>query len=87
LSPILLLEGCGQSTDQLRRYRPSHVEQNTVSSLLLRLYAEKYIHHSLASRNVVEQPGPLSLPPDCRRKCIPSLRIIDFGRATSWERE
>ncbi|KAI0309343.1 hypothetical protein OF83DRAFT_1288636, partial [Amylostereum chailletii] len=78
LSPILLLEGCGQSIER-RPYR-SPLEQNTVSSLVLRLHAEKYIHYSLATRNVVGQPGPLSLPPDCRQQCTSSFRIIDFGR-------
>ncbi|KAI0308995.1 hypothetical protein OF83DRAFT_1180134 [Amylostereum chailletii] len=86
LSPILLLEECGHSMD-MRQYRSSLEKWNAISSLVLRSHAEKYIHHSLATRNVVGQPGPRSLPPDCRRQCTSSFRIIDFGRATSWQWE
>jgi hypothetical protein len=32
------------------------------------------------ARNIVVQPGPLSVPPENRSLDEPSYRIIDFGR-------
>ena len=38
-------------------------------------------------RNIMCQPGPLTLPPERRSYDTPSFRIIDFGRGKSWDWE
>ena len=36
-------------------------------------------------RNVMIQPGPLTLPPELRSFRSPSFRLIDFGRGERFE--
>ncbi|KAF8881986.1 hypothetical protein BD779DRAFT_1544303 [Infundibulicybe gibba] len=86
LSPILLLEDCGTPvvTKQL-----DMDDRQECGSLILRFHDAGWIHGSVADRNVLAQPGPLSTFPIFRN--LPghperrSFRLIDFGR--SWENE
>jgi hypothetical protein len=43
------------------------------------------VQGSTYPRNILEQPGPLSLPPDERSAATPSFRVIDFGRAEQFD--
>ena len=47
----------------------------------MHLHKENIVQGSPAPRNIVMQPGPLTLPPAQRSLETPSFRIIDFGRA------
>ena len=49
-------------------------------SLLLRLHHYKITQGSFYVRNIMVQPGPLTVPPEQRSFDCPSFRIIDFGR-------
>ena len=40
-----------------------------------------FIQGSVYTRNILIQPGPLTIPPSKRSLASPSFRIIDFGRA------
>jgi len=40
-----------------------------------------FLQGSIYPRNMLIQPGPLTLPPSERSLASPSFRIIDFGRA------
>ena len=51
-----------------------------VLSLIRRLNIAGFIQHSIAERNILVQPGPLSKPLAERSMKTPSFRIIDFGR-------
>jgi hypothetical protein len=50
-------------------------------TLFCRLHAAKVVQGSAYPRNVLVQPGPLTLPRASRSFAEPSFRIIDFGRA------
>ncbi|KAF8882003.1 hypothetical protein BD779DRAFT_1544377 [Infundibulicybe gibba] len=86
LSPILLLEDCGTPvvTDQL-----DLDDRQECGSLILRFHDAGWTHGSVADRNVLAQPGPLSTLPIFRN--LPShperrsFRLIDFGRSAYWE--
>lgn len=43
------------------------------------------VQGSFYVRNIMVQPGPLSVPPEQRSYDTPSFRIIDFGRGRCWE--
>ncbi|KAI0357727.1 hypothetical protein OH77DRAFT_1450242 [Trametes cingulata] len=78
LSPILLMEECGEPV----RPEKFTVDQRTECfSLILRLHAQAITQGSFYVRNIMIQPGPLSFPPARRTFDCPSFRIIDFGRA------
>ncbi|KAF8955685.1 hypothetical protein BDZ97DRAFT_1764584 [Flammula alnicola] len=91
LSPILLLEDCGEQID------PGELsvdDQTECASLVYRLHEAGWIHGSVARRNIVRQPGPLSAwPLDRIRNRYArsglgkdwSYRLIDFGRSFSIE--
>lgn len=53
-------------------------------ALIVRLQMEQYLHGSFHERNIVVQPGPLTLPPMMRSMDTPSFRVIDFGRTINW---
>ncbi|KZP19805.1 hypothetical protein FIBSPDRAFT_684061, partial [Athelia psychrophila] len=78
LSPIMLLENCGVPVD------PETLNEDDIeecSSLFYRLYEAGYAHNSIAARNMVVQPGPLSELPERRGMgSTKSFRLIDFGR-------
>ncbi|KAF8309691.1 uncharacterized protein EI90DRAFT_1466416 [Cantharellus anzutake] len=77
LSPILLMEHCGS---QISPWRMSNDNRNKYMSLLHRMHLADYTHKSAHVRNVVVQPGPLTLPPRSRSLKDPSFRLVDFGR-------
>ncbi|KAF8333631.1 uncharacterized protein EI90DRAFT_2916492 [Cantharellus anzutake] len=77
LSPILLMEHCGEQID------PDEMpedDRDECMSLLYRMHLENYKHGSAHVRNIVVQPGPLTLPPWRRSLKHPSFRMVDFGR-------
>jgi hypothetical protein len=48
-----------------------------------RLHEAEFIQGSFYERNILVQPGPLTLPRAKRSLDEPSYRIIDFGRGMS----
>ena len=51
--------------------------------LMHRLHAAGFTQGSFYERNILVQPGPLTLPSPKRLHGNPSYRIIDFGRGKS----
>lgn len=51
---------------------------------MLRLHYAGFIQGSFYVRNILAQPGPLTVPPEQRSKKTPSFRVIDFGRGMQW---
>jgi len=49
--------------------------------MFVNLHNAGYLQGSIYPRNMLIQPGPLTLPPSERSLASPSFRIIDFGRA------
>ena len=49
--------------------------------MFVSLHNAGFIQGSVYPRNILIQPGPLTLPPSKRSLASPSFRIIDFGRA------
>ncbi len=45
------------------------------------LHDAGFLQGSIYPRNILIQPGPLTIPPSKRSLASPSFRIIDFGRA------
>ncbi|KAI0351698.1 hypothetical protein OH77DRAFT_846935 [Trametes cingulata] len=76
---LLLLEECGSTADIFRPDIPTAIRDG-FRQLFLRLHAEGFLQQSSQSRNMLVQPGPLSVPRADRSMETPSLRIIDFGR-------
>ncbi|KAG7442741.1 uncharacterized protein BT62DRAFT_1079115 [Guyanagaster necrorhizus] len=76
-SPILLLEECGTPIEPEEF---SEDERSECFSLVLRLHHAGFVQNSLYPRNILRQPGPLSVRPSERSLKTPSFRIIDFGR-------
>ncbi|KAA1475647.1 hypothetical protein DENSPDRAFT_435667 [Dentipellis sp. KUC8613] len=82
-SPILLMEDCGTPII------PKNFDPDTrteIFSLALRLHIDGFVQNSFFTRNVLMQPGPLTLPPHRRTLDRPSFRVIDFGRAEMWDK-
>ncbi|TFY71843.1 hypothetical protein EVG20_g1149 [Dentipellis fragilis] len=48
------------------------------------IWTQGVVQNSFFTRNIVMQPGPLTLPPEKRSIDRPSFRVIDFGRAELW---
>ncbi|KAI6124329.1 hypothetical protein EDD17DRAFT_1486068 [Pisolithus thermaeus] len=94
LSPILLLEHCGQP---VHLSSLSEDDREECASLFLRFNQAGWLHESIALRNVLFQPGlPTQWPierdiPDSDVETRKSFRLIDFGRsrkisnASEWE--
>ncbi|KAF7334500.1 hypothetical protein MVEN_02279500 [Mycena venus] len=81
LSPILLLEECGEPIS------PSAFtadERSECFSLALRLHCAEFTQNSFYVRNILRQPGPLTVAPPARSDKTPSFRIIDHGRGRHW---
>ncbi|KAF7433764.1 hypothetical protein PC9H_005729 [Pleurotus ostreatus] len=76
-SPILLLEHCGKS---LAGRSSSIAEKEEVISLYARLHDAGFLQGSAYRRNMLVQPGPLTVAPESRSMDTPSYRLIDFGR-------
>lgn len=86
LSPILLLEYCGK---QIEPDELSIDDRQEATSLFLHMSRTGWMQGSIAARNVLVQPGPLSEWPLGRMVCRPpknSFRLIDFGRAVKLDR-
>jgi hypothetical protein len=49
--------------------------------MFINLHKAGFLQGSVYPRNILMQPGPLTLPPSKRSLASPSFRIIDFGRA------
>ena len=49
--------------------------------MFVNLHHAGFLQGSIYPRNMLIQPGPLTLPPSERSLASPSFRIIDFGRA------
>ncbi|KAI0289416.1 hypothetical protein B0F90DRAFT_1794481 [Multifurca ochricompacta] len=78
VSTFLLIEHCGVQIDPL-----VGKEQEPVLSLFKRLHEANFVQGSPSPRNVVVQPGPLTVPKGERSLHKPSYRILDFGRGLS----
>ncbi|KAI0819903.1 hypothetical protein BC628DRAFT_1423425 [Trametes gibbosa] len=76
---VLLLEECGRPVYQ-HRNDLCRVSRNGCYKLFERLHEAGFIQNSTYERNIVVQPGPLSVPRKERSLRTPSFRIIDFGR-------
>ncbi|KAG7442756.1 uncharacterized protein BT62DRAFT_1010089 [Guyanagaster necrorhizus] len=76
-SPILLVEECGTPIEPEQF---SEDERSECFSLVLRLHHAGFVQNSLYPRNILRQPGPLTVRPSERSLKTPSFRIIDFGR-------
>ena len=50
-------------------------------AMFVNLHEAGFLQGSVHPRNILVQPGPLTLPPSERSRESPSFRIIDFGRA------
>ncbi|KAJ7031152.1 hypothetical protein C8F04DRAFT_1111733 [Mycena alexandri] len=77
-SPILLLEECGSPVDPQTL---THDNKAECFSLFLRLHLSGFLQKSAFKKNILVQPGPLTVPPPQRSLQSPSFRVIDFGRA------
>ncbi|RDX52419.1 hypothetical protein OH76DRAFT_1470364 [Lentinus brumalis] len=84
MSPILLMEECGKPVEPEK----FNADQRTECfSLLLRLHSlpKPVRQGSFYVRNIMIQPGPLTVPPERRSFAYPSFRLIDFGRGERFE--
>ncbi|KAK7018420.1 hypothetical protein R3P38DRAFT_2539238 [Favolaschia claudopus] len=81
-SPILLLEECG---NPIKPEKFTLDERSECYSLALRLHHAEFTQNSFYVRNILRQPGPLTLPPSERSDKTPSFRIIDHGRGEHWQ--
>ncbi|KAI0266233.1 hypothetical protein BC834DRAFT_843260 [Gloeopeniophorella convolvens] len=77
ISPILLIEHCGQPVAVRRR---STADNRAILALIDRVHGAGFVQGSFYQRNVLVQPGPLDKPHGERSLEQPSFRIIDFGR-------
>ncbi|KAJ6472290.1 hypothetical protein C8R47DRAFT_987866 [Mycena vitilis] len=83
MSPLLLLEECGSP---IVSSRFTADERSECYSLALRLHYAEFTQNSFYVRNILRQPGPLTVAPSARSDSTPSFRIIDFGRGEHWQR-
>jgi hypothetical protein len=82
LSPILLLEHCGEPIDPDKL---SIDDQEECASLLLRFQRAGWLHESVAPRNFLVQRGkPTEFPLTRLVKPELSFRLIDFGRSRKY---
>ncbi|KAH9053336.1 hypothetical protein EDB87DRAFT_1581054 [Lactarius vividus] len=78
ISPILLLEPCGEPIKDNLELSTS--DRDTILGMFDRLHNAGFTQNSTYRRNVLVQPGPLTRPLAERSLDNPSYRIIDFGR-------
>ncbi|RPD64347.1 hypothetical protein L227DRAFT_325989 [Lentinus tigrinus ALCF2SS1-6] len=76
-SRILLVEECGTPIEPRDWTYQQRLE---CLSLYHRLHEAGFIQCSAYRRNILVQPGPLSVPRQERSFAAPSFQIIDFGR-------
>ncbi|KAI0339273.1 hypothetical protein BDW22DRAFT_1400509 [Trametopsis cervina] len=82
-SPILLIEECGEPV------QPFHFtvdDRTECYAMMRRLHYAGFIQGSFYTRNILTQPGPLTVPPEKRSNKTPSFRVIDFGRGLEFNR-
>ncbi|KAJ7659336.1 hypothetical protein DFH06DRAFT_989830 [Mycena polygramma] len=82
MSPLLLLEECGSP---IVSSKFTADERSECYSLALRLHYAEFTQNSFYVRNILRQPGPLTVAPSARSDSTPSFRIIDFGRGEHWQ--
>ncbi|KAF8557556.1 hypothetical protein OG21DRAFT_277328 [Imleria badia] len=83
LSPILLLEHCG---NPINPEKLSVEDQEECASMLLRFQRAGWLHESVAPRNFLVQRGkPTEFPLSRQVKPERSFRLIDFGRSRKYE--
>ncbi|KAG2126547.1 hypothetical protein DEU56DRAFT_742871 [Suillus clintonianus] len=78
LSPILLLEYCGQEIN------PDELcldDRQECASLVFRFHHAGWLHESFAARNILWQQGKPTEWPILRPHSSKSFRLIDFGRS------
>lgn len=78
LSPILLLECCGEEIN------PDELcidDKQECASLLFRFHHAGWLHESFAARNILWQQGKPTEWPIQRAFSTKSFRLIDFGRS------
>ncbi|KIK82200.1 hypothetical protein PAXRUDRAFT_725815 [Paxillus rubicundulus Ve08.2h10] len=87
LSPILLLEHCG---NPINPDTFSMDDQEECRSLLLRFHAAGWLHESVAARNIlVQECSPTEFPTTwltTETERSPSFRLIDFGRSRKYNK-
>ncbi|OSD01008.1 hypothetical protein PYCCODRAFT_567466 [Trametes coccinea BRFM310] len=76
-TPILLIEECGEP---IRTKDWNREQREKIYHLFERLHEDGFVQYSSFERNMLVQPGPLSVPREQRSMNSPSFRIIDFGR-------
>ncbi|KAF8133336.1 hypothetical protein EV363DRAFT_1325980 [Boletus edulis] len=81
LSPILLLEHCGEPIEPEKL---TIEDQEECASLVLRFQRAGWLHESLAPRNFLVQLGKPTEFPLTLAKPEPSFRLIDFGRSRKY---
>ncbi|KAI8989009.1 hypothetical protein BD414DRAFT_485695 [Trametes punicea] len=74
---VLLVEECGEP---VHPYSVDTEDRRKCLDLFRRLHAAGFTQGSAYRRNMLIQPGPLSVPRDERTVDLPSFRLIDFGR-------
>ncbi|KAH9903249.1 hypothetical protein C8Q73DRAFT_635066 [Cubamyces lactineus] len=77
-TPILLMEDCGTPVELQSMQK---AERQQCWNLVDSLHASGVAHGSPHSRNILVQPGPLSMPREQRTLGTPSFRIASLGRA------
>ncbi|KAJ3814772.1 hypothetical protein EV368DRAFT_66312 [Lentinula lateritia] len=80
LSPILLIEDCGQPIEVEKL---SLDDRQECAALLFRLHHHGWTHGSFAHRNIVMQIGDHGDFPLMKSRNARRFRLIDFGRAWS----
>lgn len=81
ISPILLLEPCGEP---IKASSLSESSRETIVGVFERLHNARFVQKSVYERNILVQPGPLTCPVAERSFNNPSYRLIDFGRGKSY---
>ncbi|KAK0471403.1 hypothetical protein IW261DRAFT_1572091 [Armillaria novae-zelandiae] len=76
-SPIILLKGY---RTPIEPEQFSEDERSECFALVLHLHHADLVQNSLYTRNILQQPGPLSARPSDPSLKTPNFRIIDFGR-------
>ncbi|KAI9431932.1 hypothetical protein H4582DRAFT_1884603 [Lactarius indigo] len=85
ISPILLLEHCGEPINTKMPFCALDRQWDTILGMFDRLHNARFIQRSIHKRNILVQPGPLTRPPAERSLDDPSYRIIDFGRGGCYD--
>nr|VWP01420.1 DnaJ like subfamily C member 3 [Ganoderma boninense] len=74
---LLLMEDCGEPIDSLSM---PYKHRDECFELVQRMHRQGFSHGHAHPRNMLVQPGPLSVPPALRSMATPSFRLVSFGR-------